>query len=75
MGKKWPINRPSLIIVLFSQFALLEIIGYNNLNYEMMPDFNQSVVVIKTIYAGAEPGEVETSVSNCNGIWSSILRF
>lgn len=57
------IKRPSLIIVLFSLFALLGIIGYNNLNYEMMPDFNQSVVVIKTMYPGAEPGEVETSVS------------
>lgn len=29
----------------------------------MLPDFNQPVVVIKTIYPGAEPQEVETSVS------------
>lgn len=57
------INRPSLIIVLFSVFALLGIIGYNNLSYELMPDFNQPVVVIKTGYPGAEPNEVETSVS------------
>ncbi len=57
------INRPSLIIVLFSVFALLGIIGYKNLSYELMPDFNQPVVVIKTIYPGAEPNEVETSVS------------
>jgi HAE1 family hydrophobic/amphiphilic exporter-1 len=28
-----------------------------------MPDFNQPVLVIKTIYPGAEPQEVETSVS------------
>jgi len=28
-----------------------------------MPDFNQPVVVIKTVYPGAEPQEVETSVS------------
>jgi HAE1 family hydrophobic/amphiphilic exporter-1 len=57
------IKRPSLIIVLFSLFALLGIIGYNNLSYELMPDFNQPVVVIKTGYPGAEPAEVETSVS------------
>lgn len=57
------IKRPSLIIVLFSVFALLGIIGYKNLSYELMPDFNQPVVVIKTGYPGAEPGEVETSVS------------
>ncbi|HSI91625.1 MAG TPA: efflux RND transporter permease subunit, partial [Adhaeribacter sp.] len=57
------IKRPSLIIVLFSLLALLGIIGYNNLSYELMPDFNQPVVVIKTVYPGAEPNEVETSVS------------
>ena len=57
------IKRPSLIIVLFSVFALLGIIGYKNLSYELMPDFNQPVVVIRTVYPGAEPNEVETSVS------------
>lgn len=57
------IKRPSLIIVLFSVFALIGIIGFKNLSYELMPDFNQPVVVIKTIYPGAEPNEVETSVS------------
>lgn len=57
------IKRPSLIVVLFSLLALLGIIGYQNLSYELMPDFNQPVVVIKTVYPGAEPNEVETSVS------------
>ncbi len=57
------IKRPSLIIVLFSVFALLGIVGFKNLSYELMPDFNQPVVVIKTVYPGAEPNEVETSIS------------
>ena len=57
------IDRPSLIIVLFSVFTLLGVIGYQNLGYELLPDFNQPVVVIKTMYPGAEPQEVETSVS------------
>jgi len=57
------INRPSLIIVLFSVFILLGYIGFTNLSYELMPDFNQPVVVIKTVYPGAEPEEVESSVS------------
>jgi HAE1 family hydrophobic/amphiphilic exporter-1 len=57
------IKRPSLIIVLFSVFTLLGIIGFKNLSYELMPDFNQPIVVIKTVYPGAEPNEVETSVS------------
>ena len=60
---KISINRPSLIIVIFSVFALLGIIGFKNLGYELLPDFNQPVVVIKTTYPGAEPQEVETSVS------------
>ncbi|NOQ73389.1 MAG: MMPL family transporter [Crocinitomix sp.] len=57
------IKRPSLIIVLFGVFILLGYIGFTNLSYELMPDFNQPVVVIKTVYPGAEPQEVETSVS------------
>ncbi|MBC6492587.1 efflux RND transporter permease subunit [Flavihumibacter stibioxidans] len=57
------IRRPSLIIVLFSVLTLLGIIGYKNLSYELMPDFNQPVVVIRTMYPGADPQEVETSVS------------
>jgi len=57
------IKRPSLIIVIFSVLILLGYIGYKNLSYELLPDFNQPVVVIKTIYPGAEPQEVETSVS------------
>ena len=57
------IKRPSLIIVLFGLFILLGTIGFMNLSYELLPDFNQPVVVIKTMYPGAEPEEVETSVS------------
>lgn len=57
------IRRPSLIIVLFGVFTLMGIIGFKSLSYELLPDFNQPVVVIKTIYPGAEPQEVETSVS------------
>lgn len=60
---KISIERPSLIVVLFSVFFLLGLIGYKNLSYELMPDFNQPVIVIKTVYPGAEPAEVETSVS------------
>ena len=59
---KIAIERPSLIIVLFSVLTLLGIIGYKSLSYELLPDFNQPVVVIKTMYPGAEPQEVETSV-------------
>jgi len=60
---KISINRPSLIIVLFGVFVLIGYIGYKNLSYELLPDFNQPVIVVKTMYPGAEPEEVETSVS------------
>ncbi|MEZ4996327.1 MAG: hypothetical protein R2758_02200 [Bacteroidales bacterium] len=51
-------------MVLFSVFTLLGIIGIiKTWGYELLPDFNQPVIVIKTMYPGAEPGEVETSVS------------
>jgi HAE1 family hydrophobic/amphiphilic exporter-1 len=48
---------------MFSVFALLGIIGYRNLGYELLPDFNQPVIVIKTVYPGAEPEEIESSLT------------
>ena len=60
---KISIDRPSLIIVLFSVLTLMGVLGFQNLSYELMPDFNQPVLVIRTGYPGAEPQEVETSVS------------
>jgi len=57
------IKRPSLIVVLFGVLILLGVIGFSNLSYELLPDFSQPVVVIKTMYPGAEPHEVENTVS------------
>ncbi|HDO27177.1 MAG TPA: efflux RND transporter permease subunit [Bacteroidetes bacterium] len=57
------IKRPSLIVVLFGVLILLGVIGFMNLSYELLPDFSQPVVVIKTMYPGAEPHEVENTVS------------
>lgn len=60
---KTSIQRPSLIIVLFGVLILLGVIGFSNLSYELLPDFNQPVIVIRTGYPGADPTEVENSVS------------
>ena len=60
---KTSIGRPTLVIVLFSVLILLGVIGFSNLSYELLPDFNQPVVVIRTGYPGADPAEVESSVS------------
>jgi HAE1 family hydrophobic/amphiphilic exporter-1 len=48
---------------MFGIFILMGVIGFMNLSYELLPDFSQPVVVIKTMYPGAEPHEVENTVS------------
>lgn len=57
------IKRPSLIIVVFSVIILSGLFAYKLLSYEMMPDFSQPVITIRTMYPGASPQEVENSVT------------
>ncbi|GAB4477230.1 MAG: efflux RND transporter permease subunit [Thermoflexibacter sp.] len=57
------IKRPSLIIVIFSVLTLGGIFAYKNLGYELMPDFAAPVITITTVYPGASPSEVESSVT------------
>ncbi|WP_236977097.1 efflux RND transporter permease subunit [Membranihabitans maritimus] len=57
------VKRPTLIIVIFTILVFFGIFGYNNLNYELLPDIEPPVMSISTMYPGAGPGEVETSVT------------
>ena len=57
------INRPTLVIVVFTILGLLGFISYRSLNYELLPKFDQPIVVITTIYPGAGPEEVRNSVT------------
>lgn len=57
------IKRPSLIIVIFSILTLGGIFAYTNLGYELMPDFAAPTITITTVYPGASPSEVESSVT------------
>lgn len=57
------IKRPSLIIVVFGVLIMAGIFAYFQLSYELMPDFSQPVLTIKTMYPGASPEEVETAVT------------
>ncbi len=57
------IKRPTLIIVIFGVLILAGTFAYFQLNYELMPDFSQPVLTIKTMYPGASPEEVETAVT------------
>src|SRR5690606_26267943 len=57
------IKRPSVIIVLFSLLLLGGIASYLNLGYELVPKFDVNVITVQTVYPGAAPAEVETSVT------------
>lgn len=57
------IKRPSLIIVIFTVLAVLGFFSYNQLKYELIPEVTPPFVTVMTVYPGASPHEVETSIS------------
>ena len=57
------IKRPTLIIVLFTILTLGGIFSYSTMGYELIPKFDINVVTISTVYPGASPSEVESSVT------------
>ncbi len=57
------IKRPTLIVVIFAALSVLGIYSYTQLNYELLPKITPPVVTIATVYPGASPYEVETSVT------------
>lgn len=57
------IKRPSLIIVIFAALGVLGFFSYTQLSYELLPKITPPIITITTVYPGASPNEVETSVS------------
>ena len=57
------IKRPTLIVVIFSMLTLVGVYSYTQLNYELLPKITPPVITVTTIYPGAAPKEVETSVT------------
>lgn len=57
------IKRPSFIIVIFTILIGGGLISYNQLSYELLPDFSPPVLTVTTTYPGASPATVETQVS------------
>lgn len=57
------IKRPSLIVVLFAALTVLGLFGLSQLNYELLPKITPPFVTVATVYPGASPNEVETSVT------------
>ncbi|MDO5105378.1 efflux RND transporter permease subunit [Capnocytophaga sp.] len=60
---KTSINRPSLIIVILSLLLIGGIYSYKSLNYELIPNVEVNVITISTIYGGASPSEIESTVT------------
>jgi HAE1 family hydrophobic/amphiphilic exporter-1 len=57
------IQRPTLVVVLFSVLGVFGLYGYTQLSYELLPKFAPPVITIATAYPGASPDEVENSVT------------
>ncbi len=57
------IKRPSLIVVIFSALGVLGLFSLSQLKYELLPKITPPFVTITTVYPGASPNEVQTSVT------------
>ncbi|HEY6951341.1 MAG TPA: efflux RND transporter permease subunit, partial [Bacteroidota bacterium] len=57
------IKRPSLVVVIFSALAVVGLYSYSLLKYELLPKISPPFVTITTVYPGASPNEVQSSVS------------
>lgn len=57
------IKRPSFIIVIFTILIGGGLLCYNQLSYELLPDFAPPILNVQTVYPGASPGTVESQVS------------
>ncbi len=57
------IKRPSLIVVLFAALGVLGVFSFSQLKYELLPKITPPFITVATVYPGASPSEVETSVT------------
>ncbi|MFY0252929.1 efflux RND transporter permease subunit [Chitinophaga sp. 30R24] len=57
------IKRPTIVVVVFTILTLLGVMSYKSLNYELLPKFSSPVVTIATVYPGASPNEVESTIT------------
>ncbi len=60
---KLSIDRPSLLVVIFTVLIVLGLGSYTQLSYELIPKFSAPILTISTLYPGASPSEVENSVT------------
>jgi HAE1 family hydrophobic/amphiphilic exporter-1 len=57
------VKRTTIPVVIFTILALVGIYSYTRLNVELIPNIDVPVNVVMTVYPGAAPNEVESSVT------------
>jgi len=57
------IKRPLLISTVFVALILFGIIGYTNLNYNLLPSFSTGNISVKTVLPGASPYEIQNKIT------------
>lgn len=57
------ISRPILIMVLFLVLGIVGLFSYTQLRYELLPNIATPFVTVTTVWPGASPGELETSIT------------
>ncbi|WP_077921018.1 efflux RND transporter permease subunit [Spirosoma sp. 209] len=57
------ITRPILIIVLFLVLGIVGLFSYTQLRYELLPNIATPFVTVATVWPGASPGELESSIT------------
>ena len=60
---KIAIERPALIVMVFSALAVLGVYSALSLGVDLLPDIDIPTVLVTTVYPGAGPKEIETSVA------------
>ncbi len=60
---KISIERPKLLVVMFSLTIFLGLTSYFYLSYELVPQFNPPVISVATVYPGASPSEIQSKIS------------
>src|SRR5665648_165457 len=60
---KISVNRPTLVVVVFTILLFLGFAGYKSLNSELMPSMTAPAFMVMTVYPGASASEVESGVT------------
>lgn len=60
---KLSVNRPTLVVVIFTVLLFLGFAGYKSLKYELMPPMTAPAFMVNVEYPGASPSEVENDVT------------